>query len=165
MGTVGGDAIVSDGNNTAMRRVDAAGNLTTFSGLIGARGTADGPAMTARYDAPGQLLAAPDGTMVLNDNGKLRRILTDGNVTTFPGVTGVMSMVIDPTGVIYVLRNDGLSSVSSTGALTLLVPAGGGLVLGNVAPTLGTVNGSMAMLSAKQIVVVASRTLAVITLP
>ncbi len=160
-----GDVIVSDGNNTAIRRVDATGTLSTFSGVIGQGGTTDGPAATARYYAPGQLLDAPDGTMLLNDNGKLRRIAADGSVATIPGVTGVTSMVIDPAGVIYVLRADGLSSVSTTGATTLLVPLGSGLVLGNVGPTLGTTDGSMAMLSAKQIVVVASRSLVVVTLP
>jgi len=159
-----GDVIVADYGNAALRRIDAAGNVTTFSGVMGQHGAVDGPAGTARYDAPGELRSAPDGTLVLNDNGKLRRIAGDGSVTT-TSVSGVLSFVIDPDGAIYVLKFDGLYSVSGTGTTTLLLPIGTGLVLGNAAPTLGTADGAMAMLGPKQIVLVASRKLVIVTLP
>jgi hypothetical protein len=159
-----GDVIVSDTTNNAIRRVDAAGNVTTFSGIMGQQGTADGPAGTARYDAPMGLARAPDGTLYLNDNGKLRRIAADGSVTT-TAVTGVVTVVVDSTGAVYVLKADGLYSVSSTGSETLLIPVGSGVVYGNVAPTLGTGDGAMAMLAAKQIVIVSGRSLNVVTLP
>ncbi|MEO8154116.1 MAG: hypothetical protein ABI605_13680 [Rhizobacter sp.] len=159
-----GVVIVADYSNAALRSIDAAGNVTTFSGVMGQRGTVDGPAGTARYDAPGELRSAPDGTLVLNDNGKLRRIAEDGSVTT-TSVSDVLSFVVDPAGAIYVLKFDGLYSVSSTGTTTLLVPLGSDLVLGNGAPTLGTTGGAMAMLGPKQIVLVASRKLVTVTLP
>jgi hypothetical protein len=159
-----GDVIAADYGNHALRRIDAAGNVTTFSGVMGQQGTVDGAAGIARYDAPGELRSAPDGTLVLNDNGKLRRIATDGSVTT-TSVSGVQSFAIDPAGTIYVLKDDGLYSVSGSGATTLLIPIGTGLVFGSTAPTLGTTDGAMAMLGPKQIVLVASRKLVVVTLP
>lgn len=159
-----GDVIVSDGYNAAIRRVDAAGNVTTFSGLMGQQGTADGAAGTARYDSPMDLAYAPDGTLYLNDNGKLRRIAADGSVTT-TAVTGVVTVTVDPNGTVYVLKVDGLYAVSGTGSETLLIPVGSGLTYGNVAPTLGTGDGAMAMLATKQIVIVSSRRLNVVTLP
>ena len=101
----------------------------------------------------------------MNDNGTLRRIAADGSVTTTT-VTNVASFVINPTGAVYVLKfNDGLYAVSSTGATTLLIPMGIGLVLGSASPTLGTADGAMAALGAKQILIMASRSLAVVTLP
>jgi hypothetical protein len=159
-----GDVIVSDGYNAAIRRVDAAGNVTTFSGLMGQQGTADGAAGTARYDSPMDLAYAPDGTLYLNDNGKLRRIAADGSVMT-TAVTGVVTVTVDPNGTVYVLKVDGLYAVSGTGSETLLIPVGSGLTYGNVAPTLGTGDGAMAMLATKQIVIVSSRRLNVVTLP
>jgi len=159
-----GDVIVSDNGNVAIRRVDAAGKVTTFSGIMGQRGTADGPAGTARYDSPIGLAYAPDGTLYLNDNGKLRRIAADGSVTT-TAVTGVVTLVVDSTGTVYVLKVDGLYSVSGTGSETLLIPVGTGVTYGSVAPTLGTGDGAMAMLAAKQIVIVSGRSLNVVTLP
>ena len=160
-----GDVIVSDNSNTAIRRVDATtGTVTTFSGVMGQRGTADGNAATARYDAPIGVAYAPDGTLWLNDNGKMRRIATDGSVTTTV-TTGVVSFVIDPSGNLYVLKIGGLYAVSSTGVETLLVPVGSGLVLGNAGPALGTADGSMAMLGPKQILIVSARALNIVTLP
>lgn len=159
-----GDVIVSDNSNFAIRRVDAAGNVTTFSGIMGQSGTADGSAGTARYDAPLDLAYAPDGTLYLNDNGKLRRIAADGSVTT-TAITGVVTVVVDPSGAVYVLKADGLYSVSGTGSATLLIPVGSGVVYGNVSPTLGTGDGAMAMLAAKQILIVSGRSLNVVTLP
>lgn len=159
-----GDVIVADNGNTAIRRIDAAGTVTTFSGVMGERGTTDGNAATARYDAPINLAYAPDGTLYLNDNGKLRRIAADGSVTTTT-ITGVITFVIDAAGNLYVLKIDGLYSVSGTGVQTLLVPVGAALVLGSAGPTLGTADGSMAMLGPKQIVIVSARKLNVITLP
>jgi hypothetical protein len=110
------------------------------------------------------LALAPDGTLYLNDNGKLRHIAADGSVAT-TAVTGVVSVVVDSTGAVYVLKADGLYSVSSTGSETLVIPVGSGVVYGNVAPRLGTGDGAMAMLAAKQIVIVSGRSLNVVTLP
>lgn len=160
-----GDVIVADNTNTAIRRIDSTtGTVTTFSGVMGQRGTTDGNAATARYDSPINLAYAPDGTLWLNDNGKMRKIAADGGVTTTT-TTGAVTFVIDSAGNLYVLKIGGLYSVSGTGVETLLVPVGAGLVLGNAGPTLGTADGSMAMLGPKQIVIVSARTLNVITLP
>ena len=159
-----GDVIVSDGGNGAIRRVDAVGNVTTFSGVMGQLGTADGTAGTARYGSPMDLAYAPNGTLYVNDGGNLRRIAADGSVAT-TAVTGVVTVVVDLTGAVYVLKATGLYSVSGTGSENLLMPVGSGVIYGNVAPTLGTGDGAMAMLAAKQIVVVSGRTLNVVTLP
>ena len=159
-----GDLLVSDNGNTALRRIDAAGNVTTFSGRMGQRGTADGAAGTARYDAPIGLAYAPSGTLYLNDNGKLRRIAADGSVTTST-VVGVISLTVDTTGAVYVLKADGLYAVSATDAETLLMQVGSGVVYGNVAPTLGTGDGAMTMLGPKQLLIVSGRSLNVVSLP
>ena len=158
-----GDVMVSD--NQAIRRIDATtGFVSTFSGVMGQSGTVDGAAGTARYAAPVGLAYAPDGTLYVNDNGSLRRIATDGSVVT-TAVTGVVSFVIDTTGALYVLKTNGLYAVSASGAETLLMPVGSAVVYGNVAPSLGTGDGAMAMLGPKQILIVSGRSLNVVSLP
>lgn len=161
-----GDVLVSDTNN-AIRRIDAAtGTVTTFSGVMLQSGTADGVAGTARYSAPRGLAFAPDGTLYANDNGNLRRIAADGSVVTTT-VTGVVSFVIDTSGVVYVLKADGLYGygVAAGGAGTLLMPVGTGVVYGSTGASLGTGDGAMAMLGPKQILIVSGRSLNVVSLP
>ena len=159
-----GDVLVSDTNN-AIRRIDAAtGTVTTFSGVMLQSGSVDGAAGTARYSAPRGLAFAPDGTLYVNDNGNLRRIAADGSVVTTT-VTGMVSFVFDPAGALYVLKAAGLYAVSTGGAETLLMPVGSGVVYGSTAPTLGTGDGAMAMLGAKQILIVSGRSLNVVSLP
>jgi hypothetical protein len=81
-----GSLIVSDFGNNRLRRVDLAGNVTTFAGT-GAAGRDDGPIASATFNAPQGLAVDADGNIYVTDTGNflIRRISPDGQVTTIAG--------------------------------------------------------------------------------
>lgn len=90
-----GNIYIADSLNHRIRRL-AAGTLTTIAGsgpvetptANNVGGFADGNALTAaRFDAPNDLVVAADGTIYVADtnNNRIRRISTDGVVTTLIG--------------------------------------------------------------------------------
>lgn len=84
----GGALYVADRGNNAVRRIDAAGEVTTVAGG-GGSGMADGARDAARFFFPTDLAAA-SGALLVYDAGNraLRRVsLADGSVSTVAGPT------------------------------------------------------------------------------
>lgn len=65
--------------------------VSTLAGGSGTAGASDGPAATARFNAPRGVASAPDGSVYVADTGNhtIRRIAVDGTVTTVAGQAGV----------------------------------------------------------------------------
>lgn len=87
-----GNVFVADTANRVIRRIDTAGNVTTFAGAAGQQGTADGLGAAARFRNPVGLAITPAGDLYVTDiadldygGGTVRRIAPDGTVTTFAG--------------------------------------------------------------------------------
>ncbi|MBI5799295.1 MAG: hypothetical protein HZA92_01030 [Verrucomicrobia bacterium] len=85
-----GSLFVSDANNFTLRRVTAAGVVTTIAGAAGQDGSADGPAASARFGKPAELALAPNGTLYIADaaHHTIRRLTPDGRVSTIAGLVG-----------------------------------------------------------------------------
>ncbi|NDB74355.1 MAG: hypothetical protein EB141_01685 [Verrucomicrobia bacterium] len=85
-----GSLFVSDANNFTLRRVTAAGVVTTIAGAPGQDGSADGPAASARFGKPAELALAPNGTLYIADAAQhtIRRLTPDGHVSTVAGLVG-----------------------------------------------------------------------------
>lgn len=85
-----GARYVADFQNHTIRKISAAGIVTTLAGRAGTPGTADGSGGAARFRQPGALAVAADGTLYVSDRGNytLRRITPAGEVTTLAGVAG-----------------------------------------------------------------------------
>ena len=85
-----GSLFVSDANNFTIRKVTAAGVVTTLAGAAGQDGSADGPASTARFGKPAELALAPNGTLYIADaaHHTIRRLTPDGRVSTIAGLVG-----------------------------------------------------------------------------
>lgn len=85
-----GSLFVSDANNFTLRRVTAAGVVTTIAGAAGQDGSADGPAATARFGKPAELALSPNGTLYIADaaHHTIRRLTPDGRVSTIAGLVG-----------------------------------------------------------------------------
>lgn len=86
------DAIPGDDiepTETHIRKVTSDGIITTIAGS-GANGYGGdgGPALSAQFDEPGQLAVDAAGNVYVPDGARIRKISTDGTVTTIAG-TGV----------------------------------------------------------------------------
>ncbi|UCG98398.1 MAG: Ig-like domain-containing protein, partial [Burkholderiales bacterium] len=85
-----GNLYVGDRNNYTIRRIDAAGVVTTFAGSPGMSGSADGAGSDARFmQLWGGLAADSAGNVYVADNYTIRRVTPDGIVSTWVGMPGV----------------------------------------------------------------------------
>jgi sugar lactone lactonase YvrE len=157
-----GDVFAGDFANNAIRRIDPAGNVTTYAGVMGQSGQVDGPIATARFTSPGSLAFAPDGSLYVVDGGAIRRISADGSTVSTVINGQVNRLAIDAAGAIYYSDVNGLYSLQGTTS-TLLIPVTGTNVLGS-APKLFGVN-DLAVLGPKQIVLLSGSQILVATLP
>lgn len=86
-----GNVYVADTGNHSIRRITAAGLVSSLAGSPGARGNADGNGADARFDTPRGLATDDSGNVYVADdrNNTIRRISPAGVVTTIVGAAGV----------------------------------------------------------------------------
>lgn len=82
-----GNAYATDYGNHIIRKITPEGVVTTVAGKAGQPGFVDGPGGKARFHNPSGIAIAPDGTLYVSEawNQTVRRISTDGEVTTIAG--------------------------------------------------------------------------------
>jgi len=83
-----GTLYISDTGNHRIRKIDTAGIISTFAGDGEERFSGEGePAAGASLNFPTGLTVAPDGSVYVADarNNRVRRIGTDGTITTIAG--------------------------------------------------------------------------------
>lgn len=165
----GGDVFVADSGN-AIRRIDAAGNVSTYAGVMGQGGSADGPVATARFTLPGPMAFAPDGSLFVVDqiagNGVIRYIASDGasvSTVAIPADSQVTALAVDAAGTLYYAGYPGLMRLPPGGTPSVLVPRGAGVVLG-ANPSVSDVDG-IAVLAPGQLVVLSGGQILRVTLP
>jgi sugar lactone lactonase YvrE len=140
-----GTAYVADTANDAIERVTAGGTVTTFAGAVGAAGSADGPAGTARFNQPRGLAIDGAGNLYVADTGNdtIRRISPDGSVTTLAGAAGTAGsadgaggaarfnqpsgVAVDGQGNVYVADagNDTIRKITGAGLVTTVAGSAG----------------------------------------
>ncbi len=105
-----GNVYVSDGN--VIRTITQAGVVTTLAGSTTASGSLDAKGLSARFSGPlGTAATAIDELMVVDqENELIRKIGTDGSVTTVAGVAGLIGINLGPLP-------GGLSQATSIAAL------------------------------------------------
>ncbi|HWA28341.1 MAG TPA: immunoglobulin domain-containing protein, partial [Lacunisphaera sp.] len=93
-----GNLFVADG--TTVRKVTAAGVVSTVAGTAGQSGTADGVGTAARFEQPYDIAVDSAGNVYVADqNGTIRKIASDGTVTTLAGMASLGSSAsTDGTG-------------------------------------------------------------------
>ncbi|MEO8525605.1 MAG: hypothetical protein ABI460_12850 [Caldimonas sp.] len=158
----GGNIFVADG--TTIRKVDTAGNVTTYAGAFFQAGMVDGPVATSRFQFPNTLAFAPDGALYVVDGSVIRRISADGATVSTTAANDVEGgLAIDTDGTIYYGSATGLAMISTGGTRTVLIPKGPATVLG-ASPALLNVLG-IAVLGPKRLVIQTGFDLLIATLP
>ena len=94
-----GNVYVADYYNSTIRKVTAGGTVTTVAGLAEVTGSADGTGSNARFHYPSDVAVDEMGVVYVADvaNQLIRRVATNGSVTTLAGLAGV-SGAADGTG-------------------------------------------------------------------
>lgn len=114
-----GNLFVAD--RAAVRKVTAAGVVTTLAGLFGSTGSVDGTGNAARFNSNAALAVDAAGNVYVADlgNRNIRKVTPAGVVTTLAGLAGAASSVIDGTG--SAARFAGPAGMGLDGAGNLIV--------------------------------------------
>ena len=141
----GGNLYVADKGNHTIRKVTSGGVVTTVAGLAGSVGSTDATGTDARFNQPTGVAVGPEGDIYVADsaNDAVRRISTDGAVTTLSGTAGSggstdgtgsaalfrqpYGLAIDSGGNLYVadFGNNSIRKVTQQGTTTTLAGAEG----------------------------------------
>ncbi|HEX3797423.1 MAG TPA: NHL repeat-containing protein [Verrucomicrobiae bacterium] len=133
-----GNIYITDNQNNTIRKLSAAGQVTTIAGRAGQMGSADGVGTNALFNGPSGIAIAANGVLYVTDTGNntIRAISTSGAVTTIAGLAGEvgatnnvgslarfsspLGIALDASGTIYVADsgNHLIRKVTSAGAVT-----------------------------------------------
>ena len=86
-----GNLYVADCNNHTIVKITPAGVVSTLAGLAGKVGSPDGTGTAARFDCPEGVAVDGSGNVYVADtyNHTIRKITSDGVVTTLAGLAGL----------------------------------------------------------------------------
>jgi hypothetical protein len=135
-----GNVYVSDTDNSTVRRVTAAGVVTTLAGSPGQTGSADGGGGSARFSYPAGLAVDTAGNIYVADfdNSTIRKVTPAGSVSTLAGTAGASGtsdgsgaaarfnhpsgVTVDGAGNVYVAdtSNQTLREISPAGSVSTL---------------------------------------------
>ncbi|MCB1134021.1 MAG: hypothetical protein KDN05_23080, partial [Verrucomicrobiae bacterium] len=164
-----GNLYVCDTGNHTIRKITPAGAVTTVAGSAGLTGTTNANGSSARFNSPRGITIDAAGNLYVADTGNhaIRKIATNGDVTTFAGLAGTSGstdasgtsarfsspkdITIDASGTFHVADsgNHTIRKITSSGVVSTV----GGLA-GTSGSTVG--NGSAARFSNPSGIAVAS---------
>ncbi|MEM9648904.1 MAG: IPT/TIG domain-containing protein [Bacteroidota bacterium] len=140
-----GNVFIADSGNHRIRKITPDGEVTTYAG--GEKGSIDGPALEARFNAPWDVDVDAEGNVYVADsqNHRIRKISPDGNVITLAGsdqgnANGVgkdaqfdtpRGVAVTPDGVVYVAdsNNNSIRKIDKEQQVTRF-PGGFGTLTG-----------------------------------
>jgi sugar lactone lactonase YvrE len=140
-----GNVFVTDEFNHTIRKISAAGAVTTLAGSPGRIGGVDGTGAAAGFNSPRGIVLDSNGNLYVADSGScaIRKITPDGTVTTFAGTLDMCSgangtgpaarfnhpsgLAIDSNGTLYVADTDNhtIRKITAAGVVTTLAGSAG----------------------------------------
>jgi sugar lactone lactonase YvrE len=127
-----GNLYVADTVNHTIRKITSGGTVTTVAGLALSQGSADGTGSEARFRSPAGVAVDSFGNVYVADGGNrtIRKVDSNGMVTTVAGLAGGAAGRVDGTG----------SEARFSGPNALALDAAGNLyVVDNGSPAVGTI--------------------------
>jgi sugar lactone lactonase YvrE len=135
-----GNLYIADSQNHVIRRITAAGGVTTLAGVPGQPGTNNGAGSLARFDTPSGIALDSVGNLFVCDtaNHTIRKVTPDGLVTTLAGMpgeadgtngvgsearfNGPLGIAVATNGTIFVADsgNHAIRKITSAGIVTTL---------------------------------------------
>ena len=135
-----GNIFVADTGNNTIRKITPDGTVSTFAGVAGSHGSADGSGTAARFWAPFGVAVDTNGNVYAADTGNniIRKITPDGLVTTLAGQSGQpgnadgpgataqfrnpWNLAVDDSGDVFVadLSNGSIRKITPDGVVTTL---------------------------------------------
>jgi sugar lactone lactonase YvrE len=100
-----GTVYVADAEENTIRKITAAGVVSTLAGKPWAFGMTDGVGSSARFNGLSAIAIGPGGDLYVTDSYLIRKITRGGEVTTVPGPNERLSLggiAVDSAGNIYV---------------------------------------------------------------
>ncbi|WP_184338483.1 NHL domain-containing protein, partial [Prosthecobacter vanneervenii] len=106
-----GSVYVSDGDSNTIRKVTAAGVVSTLAGSAGVSGSADGTGSAARFNNPTGVMVDSAGNVYVADqfNHTIRMVTSAGVVSTIGGVAGQFGHAIGYASVAGFYKPSGIS--------------------------------------------------------
>ncbi|MBI4326541.1 MAG: hypothetical protein HY674_14940 [Chloroflexi bacterium] len=85
-----GNVYVADSGNHTIRKITAAGEVSTLAGKAGESGTTDGTGSAARFNTPSGVAVDAVGNVYVADmgNNTIRKVTPNGEATTLAGLAG-----------------------------------------------------------------------------
>lgn len=132
-----GNLFVAEGLNHSIRKITAAGVVTTLAGLAGVSGSIDGAGPLARFNSPSGIAVDSVGNVFVADSGNrvIRKISPTEGVSTLPGTllsyyyyyTPGDGLAIDATGTLFATdgANSTIRKISPTGVVSIIAGLSG----------------------------------------
>jgi DNA-binding beta-propeller fold protein YncE len=149
-----GNVYVADTAHHCIEKITSSGGgVVVFAGKSGTAGTADGVGGAATFNSPTGIAIGTGNTLYVTDtgNGTIRRILTDGTVSTLAGSTstrgsadgtGTAATFNSPTGIAVSLLSGNIFVADSANAtIRMVTPAGVVTTVAGTAGQLGEADG------------------------
>lgn len=134
-----GQLYVTDSGNNTIRSITSSGVVTTFAGVAGQAGTANGAASQARFTRPTGIAVDTDGFVYVTDGtSTIRRISSTGVTTTVAGTPDELgningsgaaarfytprALAVNNSGSVFIAdtNNDSIRVLTAAGAVTTL---------------------------------------------
>jgi sugar lactone lactonase YvrE len=132
---IAGNLYVGDTANNTVRKITAAGVVTTLAGLAGSSGTNDGAGNNARFNGPAGVAVDGAGNLYVADsfNDTIRKITPAGIVSTFAGLprssgsadgTNTTARFFYPTGIAIDSTGNLFVADTDNNTIRKITPAG-----------------------------------------
>ena len=149
----GFNVYVADDRNRTIRKITAAGIVTTLAGNPGVQGTADGAGSAAEFHSPKGLSLDSAGNIYVADNGShtIRKVTSAGVVSTLAGSaglsgssdgTGSAARFFSPSGVAVEAGGSVYVADTSNNTIRKISPAAAVSTFAGSAPNIGTTDGT-----------------------